>query len=175
MLSRLIDRLFAAFFGTVQRMLFGELVRVFALCLFALSGIFTLLAVLQQLQFGASLGQVARMLPLLIPISVPWIVPPACLFATCVVYGRLAADNEILAIKAAGINLLHVTWPAIFLGIVTSAATVYLYLDIIPETHHQLRTKFLQDIEELLYGMLRRDGVIRHPKLSFPRGDGLEV
>jgi lipopolysaccharide export system permease protein len=83
------------------------------------------------------------------------------------VYGRLAADNEILAIKAAGINILHVTWPAILLGILTSATTVYLYLDIIPETHHMLRTKFIQDVEELLYGMLRRDGVIRHPKLQY--------
>ena len=154
--------------GLLHRTIFYELAKVFLLSLFGLTGMLLLAGVVAEAsQHGLGPVQILSIIPLLIPNMLPYTLPATTLFATCVVYGRLAADNEILAIKAAGINLLHVTWPAIFLGLVTSLATVYLYMDIIPETHHHLRTKFLEDVEELLYGMLRRDGVIRHPRLSY--------
>ena len=44
-------------------------------------------------------------IPLLIPNTLPYTLPTTTLFATCVIYGRLAHDNEILAVKAAGIPL----------------------------------------------------------------------
>src|SRR5207249_6439669 len=89
------------------------------------------------------------------------------LFATCVVYGRLAHDNEILAIKAAGINILSVIWPAILLGLAMTGLTVYLYYETIPTTHFMMRSMVLEDIEEFLYGVLKRDLCIRHPRLNY--------
>jgi lipopolysaccharide export system permease protein len=87
----------------------------------------------------------------------PFIIPPTTLFASCVVYGRLAHDNEIIAIKAAGINVVHVVWPGIALGLIMSLTTLGLYLDLIPSTHRILRTAVVNDVEEFLYSMLRRD------------------
>ena len=63
-------------------------------------------------------------IPLLIPNTLPYTLPTTTLFATCVIYGRLAHDNEILAIKAAGINLLHIVCPAVLLGALASAVDV---------------------------------------------------
>jgi lipopolysaccharide export system permease protein len=83
-----------------------------------------------------------------------------------VVYGRLAHDNEILAMKAAGINILRVVWPGVLLGVFISGVTIYLYYRPIPQTHFLLRVKFLKDVEEFMYGLLRREGHIAHPKLS---------
>src|SRR5262249_40899588 len=94
-------------------------------------------------------------------------IPATTLFATCVVYGRLAADNEILAIKAAGINVLKVIWPGLFLGLVMSLATMGLYYRIIPYTHGLLRSMFLNDVEESLYTVLRRDQKINEPRLPY--------
>jgi lipopolysaccharide export system permease protein len=155
-LTRLIDYLFAALFGTFQRMIFWELLRVFLLCLIALAGIFTLLAILQQIQFGVSLSQAVRMLPLLVPTSVPWITPPACLFASCVVYGRLANDNEALALKAAGVDVLSVLRPALVLGAVAAAFTAYLQFDITPQSWRGSREVLIEDPEEAIGLVLKR-------------------
>lgn len=156
MLSRLLDYLFAALFGTFQRMIFWELARVFLLCLFALAGVFTLLAVLQQIQFGVSLAQAFKMLPLLVPTSIPWITPPACLFASCVVYGRMANDNEAVALKAAGVDLLSVLRPAMLLGAVAATFTAYLQFDVTPQAWRGSREVLIEDPEEAIGLVLKR-------------------
>ncbi len=166
MLSRLLDYLFAALFGTFQRMIFWELARVFLLCLLALAGIFTLLAVLQQIQFGVSLGQALRMLPLLVPTSIPWITPPACLFASCVVYGRMANDNEAVALKAAGVDLLSALRPAVVLGAFAAAGTAYLQFDVTPQSWRGSREVLLEDPEEAIGLVLKRKQT-----LEFSSGD----
>jgi lipopolysaccharide export system permease protein len=111
--------------------------------------------------------QLLMAIPLLIPSTLPYTLPATTLFATCVVYGRLAHDNEVLALKAAGIHLWHVVWPAVLLGVLASTLTIVLSLDLIPTTHHELRTRFVSDVEEFLYSMLKREGCIRHPKIDY--------
>jgi lipopolysaccharide export system permease protein len=156
------------FWGILHRKIFMELLRVFLLALVALTGILLLGGIFAEAtQRGLTPVQVLLAIPLLIPNTLPYTLPATTLFATCVVFGRLAHDNEILAIKAAGINVLHVVWPAGLLGLLASAATFALYLETIPNTHHMLRTRFVSDVEELLYSMLKRDGCIRHKNLGY--------
>src|SRR5262245_55267484 len=104
-------------FGSIlHRMIFRELVKVFLLSLVGITGILLLAGIVAEAsQQGLTPGQIMAIIPLLIPSTLPYTIPATTLFATCVVYGRLAADNEILAIRASGINLLKVVWPA-FLG-----------------------------------------------------------
>lgn len=166
MLTRLIDYLFAALFGTFQRMIFWELFRVFLLCLLALAGVFTLLAVLQQLQMGVSIGQALKMLPLLVPTSVPWITPPSCLFASCVVYGRMAHDNEAVALKAAGVDLLSVLRPAVALGALACLFVAYLQFDVTPQAWRGSREVLIEDPEEAIGLVLKR-----RQTLEFVSGD----
>ena len=64
----------------------------------------------------------------------PYTIPATTLFATCVVYGRMAHDNEITVLKAAGVNILTILKPAILLGATASAVTMVLYYDLIPRT-----------------------------------------
>src|SRR5262245_53890719 len=116
---------------------------------------------------GLGPSQIFAIIPLIIPSTLPYTIPATTLFATCVVYGRLAHDNEILAIKAAGVNVLKVVWPGVLLGLVMSGVTLGLYYRVIPYTHHLMRSMFLNDVEELLYAMLKKDGQINHPRLNY--------
>jgi lipopolysaccharide export system permease protein len=118
-------------------------------------------------QQGLGPSQILTAIPLLIPSTLPYTIPATTLFATCVVYGRLSADNEILAIKAAGANLAHVVKPGIILGLIMSASTLGLYYHWIPYTHHLLRAMVLADAEELLYSVLRRNNMVSHPQLPY--------
>jgi lipopolysaccharide export system permease protein len=145
-------------FGILHRTIFTELAKVFLLSLAGITGIIIMAAIVQEAsQRGLGPAQILAAIPLLVPSMMPFIIPPTTLFASCVVYGRLAHDNEILAIKAAGINVLHVVWPGIALGLTMSLTTLGLYLDLIPSTHRILRTAVVNDVEEFLYSMLKRD------------------
>src|SRR5437588_11185548 len=108
-------------------MILWELVRVFLVALAAITGILLLAGIVAEAsQQGLGPGQILAAIPLLIPSTLPYTIPATTLFATCVVYGRLSADNEILAIKSSGINVLHVVRPGIILGLVMSATTMGL-------------------------------------------------
>jgi lipopolysaccharide export system permease protein len=155
------------FSGLFHRMILSELLKVFLLSVTALTGLLLLGGIFQEAsKNGLSPVQILAIIPLLIPSMLPYTLPATTLFATCVVYGRLAHDNEILAIKSAGINVLRVVWPGVLLGIIVSGVTMYLYYRPIPRTHFLLRVKFLKDVEEFLYSMLKREGQIVHPKLN---------
>src|SRR5215212_367958 len=121
-------------------MIFRELVRVFLLCLLGITGILLMAGIVAEAsQQGLGPGQILSVIPLLIPSTLPYTIPATTLFATCIVYGRLAADNEILAIRASGINMTKVVWPGLVLGLITSAGTMGLYYRVIPYTHHLMR------------------------------------
>src|SRR5579859_1944483 len=132
--------------------------------LFGITGILVMAEATQQ---GLGPAQIIMVIPLLVPSTLPYTIPTTTLFATCLVYGRLAHDNEILAIKSAGVNILYVIWPGVLLGIVMSCATMVMYLDLIPSTHHMLRAQVLKDVEEYMYALLRKDGYIKQPGMNF--------
>ena len=66
-------------------------------------------------------AQILAVIPLLIPSTLPFTIPSTTLFATCLVYGRLSADNEITALRATGVHLGRVILPCLLLGVVASA------------------------------------------------------
>jgi lipopolysaccharide export system permease protein len=156
-------------FGNIlQRSILWELLKAFALSLIALTGIVLLAGIVAEAsQRGLTPAQILTAIPLIIPSLMPYTIPSTTLFATCLVYGRLAHDNEIVAIKSAGINILTVVWPGVLLGVLTSLGTLGLYYEIIPETQYIMRAQFLKDVEEFLYTMLKNERSINHPRLNY--------
>ena len=60
----------------VNRMLFGELARVFLMTLTGLTGLFLVGLVVQQAnQLGLSMAQTIAAIPLLIPSTLPFTIP----------------------------------------------------------------------------------------------------
>src|SRR5262245_27221722 len=149
-------------------MIAWELIKVFGMSLLGLTSILLIAGVVAEAtQQGLSASQIIRIIPLLIPSTLPYTIPATTLFASCVVYGRLASDNEILTLKAAGINVIKVIWPAVALGFVMSCTTMVLYYRIIPYTHGVMRAMLFNEVEEALYGLLRRDMRINDPRSNF--------
>jgi lipopolysaccharide export system permease protein len=152
----------------LHRTILWELVKVFLMSLSGITAILLMAGIVTEAtQHGLGPGQILSVIPLLIPSTLPYTIPATTLFATCVVYGRLANDNEIIAIKSAGINMITVVWPGFLLGLTMSLTTLVLYIEVIPHTHHYMRGLFMNDIEEMLYMMLKRDRMIKQPKLNY--------
>ncbi len=168
-------------FGTIlQRMILWELVKVFLIALVGITGILLMAGLIAEAsQQGLAPSQVLAAIPLLIPSTLPYTIPATTLFAACIVYGRLAADNEILAIKSAGVNLLTVVKPGMVLGLAMSGATLGLYYQVIPFTHRLLRAMIFDDAKELIYSVLKKQRSVSHPQLPWQmyvqgvRGDQL--
>jgi lipopolysaccharide export system permease protein len=156
------------YFGTINRMILAELVKVFLMSLIALTGMFLLAGLIQEAtQKGLSPGQIVMAIPLIIPNTLPFTIPATTLFATCVVYSRMSADNEVLVLRAAGVNIYHLIWPALVLGIGTATVTGALYYDTIPRSQRLLQAQLLHDAEDILYGMLKREGGLRQSNLDY--------
>lgn len=156
------------FFSLLHRMIFMELVKVFLLSLVSITGMLLLAGVVgEAVRNGLSPVQIVMIIPLLVPTTLPYTLPATTLFATSVIYGRLSHDNEILAIKAAGINIMRAVWPGVLLGMLVSLGTMAMYYHLIPWTHFQLRTYFLSDVEEFLYAKLRSDNKLVMPKVHY--------
>jgi lipopolysaccharide export system permease protein len=156
------------YFGTINRTILAELVKVFLLSLIALTGMFLLAGLIQEAtQKGLSPAQIAMAIPLIIPNTLPFTIPATTLFATCVVYGRMSADNEVLVLRAAGVNIYHLLWPALILGLGTTAITGALYYDTIPRSQQLLKAQLEKDAEDIVYGMLKREGGLRQVNLDY--------
>src|SRR5262245_49650061 len=108
----------------LQRIIFQELLRIYAITLIALTGLFLMGGIVAEAsQRGLAPAQVLAIIPLMIPGTLPYTIPATTLFATCNVYGRLAKDNEITALRAAGVNLFTLLKPSLLMGLLASGVT----------------------------------------------------
>jgi lipopolysaccharide export system permease protein len=156
-------------FGSILfRMTMWELCKVFVIALVGITGILLMAGIIAEAQSqGFGPAQLLKAIPLIIPSTLPYTIPATTLFTACVVYGRLSADNEILAIKASGVNILHIVKPGLVLGMGMSLGTTALYYHVIPHTHLLLRSMVFDDCEELLYSMLKKNGSMSLPQLKY--------
>ena len=72
---------------------------------------------------GVPLGSAARLLLYMLPPLLVLTTPMALLLAVIATYGRLAADQELTALKAAGCTLYRLALPALAIGIVAMSIT----------------------------------------------------
>lgn len=152
----------------LQRYIWWELVKVFVMSLVAITSIFVMAGVVQEAsQLGLGPEHILKIIPLLIPGTLPYTVPATTLFSVSVVYGRMAHDNEITAIKAAGIPLRTVLWPAFILSGLLCGGMFCLYREFIPRTHHELRNIFWTEFEDIIYARLQRELLFNDSRAPF--------
>ena len=150
-------------FGIIQRYVSGEVLRAFTLALVTLTAIFVLIMVMAQAaQLGLSPSEILALIPYAIPGTLPYSVPVSLLFAVTVVYGRIASDNEVIAIKTAGVSALTVLWPAFSLGILLSGFLLYAGAHWIPESNYQAKMVLFKNMEDMFYKYLKKDREINN-------------
>lgn len=154
--------------GIINRMILAELVKVFLISLIALTGMFLVGDLIQEaMRKGLSPWQILAAIPFFIPNMLPFTIPATTLFATSLVYGRMSDDNEVLVLRASGMNIYRLLWPAVALGVMTTAWTAFLYYETIPRTRVLLREHVLADAEGVIYRLIQRDGGLSQPDIDF--------
>ncbi|MFQ5840321.1 MAG: LPS export ABC transporter permease LptF [Candidatus Methylomirabilales bacterium] len=121
---------------TIDRYIAGEILS--SLCVGL--GIFTVVLMMEKILKvvdlvigrGVPTAVVGRLLLYSFPLLLMVTIPMAVLLATITTYSRLAADNEILALKTAGWSLYRMTVPALIIAVLGTIATFYITTFAVP-------------------------------------------
>jgi len=136
----------------------GEVLRAFMLALVTLTTVIVLFMVMiEASKMGLGPLEIAALVPYVIPTSLPYTIPVSLLFSVTVVYGRLAADNEIVAVKTAGVSAFAVLLPSISLGFFLSILMIYLSYAPIPRANHNAKLIMFRNLEEIFYRCLKNE------------------
>ena len=141
---------------TIQRCITSELLRVFLMVMLVNTGMMTFIGVFQQAnEWGLDLGFMLQLIPFILPTMLPFTIPAALLLTTSIVYSRLSSDNEIVAIKAAGISPGTAILPALLIGVTTSLLTFSMMDQTIPWSARVIQKTITLGMEEIVIGQLK--------------------
>ena len=94
--------------------------------------------------FGQLVGKglptlvIAEFFGLSVPLTVALTLPMAVLVATLYAFSRLAAENEITALKASGVSLVSVLQPVLWAALGVTLVMVGFNDQILPRSNHRL-------------------------------------
>ncbi len=142
--------------------LFKDLARIFMLAAGVIAGIMSFGGLLRPLTHnGLDAAQVAKMLGYLMPAMMTYSLPIAALFATTIVYGRLSADNELTACRAAGISYLAVALPALVLGLLVALVSLLFLCYVVPTFSLKVEKTLYSNVAQLVAHEIERTHELR--------------
>jgi lipopolysaccharide export LptBFGC system permease protein LptF len=142
----------------LQWYIFGIVARSFLVTLVLVTGTVFLVGTLQSFSRydELSLGLLLSRLPYLVPFALTLAVPLALLVGTLFAYGRLSADNEILAMRMGGIHPFRAVTPALALGLALTVLMVWMNGTVSPWANGKAREITLDDLNNFLESLQSR-------------------
>ncbi len=148
----------------LQRYIFRELMKVFALSTIALTLMLSLGSILRPVQeYGIGPGQVIHLMGYFLPITLTFVLPMAALFASTLVYGRFASDNELDACRASGISFSTLVYPGLVLAIMVAIANLILSFHVMPAFVLRAEKSLKADAQKILFRNVQRKGYYKLP------------
>ncbi len=109
---------------------------------------------------------VIQLIPYLIPKALMFAMPATCLFSVCVVFGRMAAENELTAIAAMGLPKSVVVMPAIILAFALSLFAVWLNDISFAWSYWGVERVVMASSDKIIYGVLEQEGSFKTKDFS---------
>lgn len=91
------------------------------------------------------IGTVLSFLLLVLPFSLTFTIPWGFLTALLLVFGRISADNELIAIKANGISIPRISIPVFILAFLLTAICFWINIEVAPRAEQKM-TRAIVDI-----------------------------
>jgi lipopolysaccharide export system permease protein len=136
--------------NTLQKYLLKELFRTFIPAFLCFEFLMLLGFSIQLLHKGLDIPSLTYVIPFLAIYALPHALPSSLLTATVMTYGRLSADNEITAIRSAGIHLHSIITPIVITGIFFSLLTLYLNAEVLPKSYFKVRQFQEKAVKQIL-------------------------
>lgn len=88
---------------------------------------------------------VLSFMALVLPFSLTFTIPWGFLTALLLVFGRLSADNELIALRANGVSITRICVPVFLLGIALTSICFWINVEVAPRAEQSM-TKAIVDI-----------------------------
>ncbi len=151
----------------LTRHVVSEVLKYFASSLIGLTLMLTLgMGVREGLARGLPPGLMFAIMPYMLPEILGITVPVAMLLAVSIVFGRMAAGQEVTALKAAGISPMVLVWPVVIVAFVLSLGGVWLHDTAATLGRPGVQRVAIESIEEIAYGMLQTERSFKCPQFS---------
>lgn len=152
----------------LARSVFLELIKITVLSLVALSAVLMIGgAMVEAARQGLPPTRVIALAPYLVPPTLPFTLPLCVLLACTIVYGRLSANLEIVALKSCGVSMTAIMWPGIVLAGAAAAAGVFMADQLIPACHRDIAQRVLADAQASLCAYLKAMGALIEPDVPY--------
>lgn len=103
---------------------------------------------------GLGLGPLVRLVPFILPDSMRFSIPASALLSACTVFGRMAGENEVVAIKSLGISPWSLLAPAFVVSFLISVMAVWVNDLAVSWGRPGMSRVVSESIEQIAYGML---------------------
>jgi len=123
----------------ISRYIFREIAFPFFLILFVLTFVLLMGKILQIMDLmvnkGISVLDILHLVMLIMPSFLMFTIPIALLVSILIAMGTFSADNEITALKAAGVSLLQIYYPVAVASLLTFACTMVIGYYLVPQSN----------------------------------------
>ena len=119
-----------------------------------------------MVQHGLPVALVGEVFALRLPETAFYTFPMSMLLASLLGFGRLSADGEITAFKAAGVSLYRMAAPAIALALFVALATVALNETLVPWASHRAKQLLYAATHEQQSLPVARDHLFYHERAN---------
>jgi len=107
-----------------------------------------------------------QLVPYILPKALMFAMPATCLFSVCVVFGRMASDNEMVAIKSMGLNQSVIVFPVLAITFLLSLGAVWINDVSFAWSYWGIERVVLESSDKILYGVLQDRGSYKTSKFS---------
>ena len=109
---------------------------------------------------------VLKLVPYILPKALMFAMPATSLFSICVVFGRMAADNELVALQSVGLRKSVVVVPALAAAFMLSLAAVWVNDISFAWSYWGVERVVLESMDKIVYGMLENEGSFKEKDFS---------
>lgn len=143
----------------ITRYVIWELAKIFLISSFAFVGLMLIVGIADQArERGLGPEILIRLIPFLLPEALMFAMPATCLFSVCVVFGRMAADNEMIAINSMGLHQSVIIFPVLAMAFLLSLFAVWVNDVSFAWSFWGIEKVVLESSDKILYSVLKDQG-----------------
>lgn len=102
------------------------------------------------------LGFIGYILPFSLTYTIPW----GFLTAVLLVFGRLSAENELIALRSSGVSVPRVAAPVFLIALVCTGVCLWINVEVAPRAQEKMKNALFQIVTSNPIAMFGSDRVI---------------
>lgn len=106
------------------------------------------------------LGTVFAFMALVLPFSLTFTIPWGFLTALLLVFGRISADNELIALRSSGVSIPRLCIPVFILAVALSALCFWFNIEVAPRAEQQMTQAIVDITTKNPAALFRADTVV---------------